>query len=116
MPIDDMSMPVNPGGAQGKCTVCTGSWCDNIWVENGKCTLDNLTYDQVWFILSKNPKAKRDLLKITSDPTLIELANTTNLFVDELEDAKIPEKLINKNTLPLYSPVFMGSLERSYKH
>ncbi len=114
MPIDDMSQPVNPGGQLGKCSVCTGDCCNNVWIENGKCTLDNLTFDQVWFILGKNPRAKRDLLRITSDPQLIELANNTKLVVDELEDAKVPERLVNKNTIPFYT-VLRGNINGSWK-
>lgn len=92
-------------------SLCTGDKANNIWFECGKCTLDSLTLDQVEFILMRNPKAKKDLLRITNDETLVEMAKTVKLVVDEIEDDLVPYNRINnpKQTLPYYY-VFRGNL------
>ena len=98
------------------CTVCNGNTECNIWFEPGppghagKCKLDNLTYEQDWLVLSRVPEAKKDLLRITSDPCLVRLANTTKLRVPEIEDNKRAADRINANTLPYYT-VLRGNVD-----
>ena len=97
------------------CTVCDGDKSDpcNVWYVNGICKLDQLTYDQVWCVLSRVPRAKEDLMKITTDPILLSLARDTRLVSDEIESDKAAADLINKGvpgagTLPYYT-VFKGN-------
>lgn len=98
------------------CTVCNGDTSDNIWFRPGppgypgKCKLDLLTYDQVHAVLSRVPCAKDHLLRITSDPCLIRLANTTRLRVAEIESNKMATDRINANTLPYYT-VLRGNVD-----
>ena len=108
-----MCDPCNP---EKKKSLCDGDCSKNIWFVNGKCKLDGLTYDQVYFVLQKNPNAKSDLLRVTTDPNLLELAKRSQLIADPIEDDNIPYKMINnpKNTLPFYT-LFRGNMNGSFK-
>jgi len=63
-------------------TKCDRDTKNNIWLERGTpgaigiCLLDTMTHEQVIYTLERNVRAKADLLRITSDPELLELANT----------------------------------------
>lgn len=95
-----MSDDVNPH--YQTCTVCDGDKSDpcNIWYVNGICKLDQLTYDQVWCVLIRVPRAKADLMKITTDPVLLSLARDSKLISSEQESNQIAADLINKGTSP----------------
>jgi hypothetical protein len=60
-------------------------------------------------VLQRVPRARADLLKITKDPILLELATYSKLIVDPLDDDKKAADLINKGrgtgagTLPYYT-------------
>jgi len=109
----DFSMSDNVNDNYQYCTVCDGDKSDscNIWYVDGVCKLDQLTYDQVWLILERIPRAKQDLLNITTDPTLRSLANDSHLISDEIESDKAASDLINKGrgtgagTLPFYTVI-----------
>lgn len=103
----DMAEDVNPN--YQKCTVCTGDISNSIWYVNGQCKLDQMTYDVVWGVLQRVPGAKADLLRITSNPTLIFLANESELLTPVLEQDAYAAKRINANTLPYYT-VFRGKI------
>jgi hypothetical protein len=113
-----MSDDVNPN--YQTCTVCNGDKSDpcNVWYVNGVCKLDQLTYCQVWAVLERVPRAKADLLKITTDPTLISLANDSRLVSDEIESDQAAADMINKGkgtgagTLPFYT-VLRGNTDGS---
>lgn len=101
---------LNPPETRNCCSLCQGDEKDNIFSVPrapgfpNRCILDELTFDQLYTVLLRNPNAKRDLLRITSDPLLISLANEVKLIADPLEDDKIVEKMINgKGTLPFYT-------------
>lgn len=83
---------------------------DNIWYQTNLCRLDELTYADVAYILSRNPKAKSDLYKITTDPNLLALANTVRLLPDPKADGEIAARRINNpaQTLPFYT-LFRGN-------
>ncbi len=105
-----MSDDVNPERGSGKCTVCDGDKTDNIWFQPGppgfpgRCILDELTFEQVYYVLQRVPQAKPDLLRITSDPVLIQLANDSRLVTDEIESNQKAADMINKQgTLPFYT-------------
>jgi len=105
-----MDEDVNPN--KNCCTVCTGDRTNNIWYVNGKCKLDELTYEQVWMVLLRSPDAKRDLQRITSDPVLLTLANNTQLITDEIEDDRQAAKRIDGKGLPYYQ-LFRGNIDGS---
>lgn len=103
----DLEDPVNKD--YNSCTVCTGDKSNNIWFVNGKCKLDQLTYEQVQYILSRVPQAKKDLLRITTDPKLLDLANSTKPINQEALDDAAAVKRLHRNTLPFYT-VLRGNL------
>ena len=109
----DMCDPCN---AEKKQSLCDGDCSNNIWFVSGRCKLDNLTYDQVYFVLQRNPNAKNDLLRVTTDPNLIDLANHSSLIQDPIEMDLSPYRVINnpKNTLPFYT-LFKGNMNGNFK-
>lgn len=100
-PINDMCDPCNPDRLK---TLCDGDCTNNIWFVKGQCRLDQLTYEQVYYILQHNRSAKRDLLRATSNPALVYLAHQTQLIMDE-KDETVTQRLINNpsKTLPFYT-------------
>ena len=114
MPRFNFDMCDNCRSAPG--TLCDGDCADNIWFVNGKCLLDNLTYDQVYFVLQRNPNAKKDLLRVTTDRNLLELARQSRLIMDTIQDDMSPYRVINNpaRTLPFYT-LFRGNLNGSFK-
>src|SRR5581483_10348281 len=76
------------------CTKCDQDTTDNVWLERGTpgaigiCLLDTMTEDQVITVLEHDERARKDLLRVTSDPHLLHLARTiTRLPVMEEMDA-----------------------------
>ena len=106
--INDMCDPCNTDRLK---SLCDGDCSKNIWFVNGKCKLDQLTYDQVYYILQRNRSAKKDLLRVTTNPALVFLANQSALIMDPIEEDLRPSNLINnpKKTLPYYT-LFKGRL------
>lgn len=98
------------------CTRCTGDWTNNSWIERespeamGVCLLDNLCEEQIIAILERNDQARADLLRITSDPRLLELARTVQRLPAQQQDDATMTALNRPNTpasLPFYA-VFRG--------
>lgn len=106
-PIEDMSADVNPN--RNCCTKCTGDTRCNVWFTlrapgfPGRCILDELTYEDVYAVLRRNPKAADDLMRITNDPKLLSLAREVKLAQTEQEDAEQAAKRLNANSLPFYT-------------
>jgi hypothetical protein len=104
--------PVNK--TKNCCTVCTGNLEDNIWFQKrapgfpGRCILDEMTYDQVYDVLRRNPCAADDLKKITNNPKLLLLAKEVKLVVPDQVDDEAAAKKLNANSIPLYT-VFKGN-------
>lgn len=109
MPFD-FDMDWNCNTDKTYSSLCSLDKTNNIWYVNNACRLDELTYGQVYYILVRNPDAKRDLLKITDDPALVALANQSSLMMDEKEDNAQSAARINnpKHTLPYYT-LFKGN-------
>jgi hypothetical protein len=108
----DFSANCNP---TPECTLCTGDKADNIWFVPrapgypGRCILDELTYEEVYEVLRRVPRAKADLIRITNDPTLLQLAQTTQLARSPQDEADMVQKRLNRNTLPFYT-LFRGNV------
>lgn len=68
--------------ANGTVTVtyCTGDWNDNVWTEGASCLLDTYSVDDIIYVLQRNPKARDDLRRITSDPDLLALLDSTPMI------------------------------------
>lgn len=87
----------------------------NVWVERGcnpgdedapgVCLLDTTTEDQVIYVIERDPKAREDLLKVTSDPELLKLAMTTPPL-PLVEDSDREQALINRPNDPGSMPFY----------
>lgn len=103
----DPDDPVNPN--PNCCTLCTGDTSNNMFFVPrapgypGRCVLDELTYEQVELILLRHPDAKADLLRITSDPTLVAMARNSRLVEDPIEENEAMRKRLHANSLPFYT-------------
>lgn len=103
----DPDSPVNPDPTH--FTVCTGDLTNNIFFipkapgYPGRAILDEMTYDQVHNALLTLPAAKKDLLRITDDPTLIAMANETKLVVSEFTEGDNTQRKFMQGTLPYYT-------------
>jgi hypothetical protein len=101
-----MDAPINPN--HNCCTKCTGSTANNMFWQPGppgypgKCKLDLMTYGQLFAVLTRTPQARKDLLAITDDPTLVALANTTPVTESDWEDGARVMKRLGANSLPYY--------------
>jgi hypothetical protein len=104
--------PVNPN--PGQCTLCTGDTRDNIFFTPrapgfaGRCILDEMTYEQVELVLLRSPRAKGDLLRITSNPTLVTMARNSRLVENPADDNENMRKRLHANSLPFYT-LFKGN-------
>lgn len=64
----------------GLPTCCDLNRLNNVWVEGeypetgAVCMLDNLTIASISEILTRDPRARQDLVKVTSNPYLRDLA------------------------------------------
>ena len=102
--------------SQRPCTYCDRDRKDNVWVEGvvdengqgGICMLDTMTEDQIVNVLQRNDRARADLLRVTSDPCLLSLAqNVQRLPTTEPMDQLQSEVNRSKDSIPFYS-VFQG--------
>lgn len=92
----------------------------NVWVERGcspndvtapgVCMLDTMTDAQIIYSLERDDQARADLLTVTSDPHLIELANTVPKLPTP-EQTDVEQALVNQphnpGSIPLYA-IFRG--------
>jgi hypothetical protein len=93
---------------------------ENVWVERGSspndvtatgvCMLDSMTDAQIAYSLERDDQARADLLTVTSDPHLLELARTVpKLPKVEVTDAE--QALLNQpnnvGSIPFYA-LFRG--------
>lgn len=103
----EMSDDVNP--FKNKCSMCTGDTKDNVWFQlrapgfAGRCILDELTYDQVYDVLRRNPQAAKDLMRITTNPKLLSLAREVKLIKTDQQDDEEAARRLQANTLPYYT-------------
>lgn len=100
-----------------RVTYCDRNRANNVWVEGadengngGICLLDTMTEAQVVGVLEVDPRARKDLKKVTSDPHLLSLADSVPELPEtsELDDL---QKNLNRNadSIPFYS-LFRGQL------
>lgn len=94
------------------CTLCNLNVECNIFYEDypsgGRCILDEMTFEQVITILSRNPHAKEHMLKITSDPCLIKLANQISL-VTPLQEQNLSLMRRLNESIPFYT-LYKGNI------
>ena len=93
-----------------KCDVASGR-PNNIWLEganedgsSGICLLDTIEDGQVIYVLERDELAREDLLRITTDARLLELAEVVpRLPVDEIDDRLQTELNRHADSIPFYS-------------
>ena len=97
------------------CETVRTTYCDrdrrnNVWVdggnpetgEGGVCLLDNMHEAQLIYILERDETARKDLLKVTSDPYLLDKARTIpRLSEDDNLDGL--REALDKTSIPFYS-------------
>jgi len=107
-------------GSEQCCEETPETFCDlnvvnNVWVEGivdlaagnrGLCMLDSLTLDQVIYILEHDPRAREDLLKVTSNEELRRLATEVPLLPRE-DQADVEQHRQVAAGLPFYT-IFAG--------
>lgn len=84
-------------------SLCDGDTTDNCWIEDGVCMLDNLCKEQVVYILQRNERARRDLLRVTTCEELLDLANTIPSLPTERDDDKLMRTFNTGDCLPQYT-------------
>jgi hypothetical protein len=110
--------PCNPN--RHSCTLCTGDKTNNIFFTSkapgfpGRCILDEMSFDDVYWVLQKIPQAKADLIRITSDPTLLALAKDTGLIESPLDESERLAHRENATALPFYT-MFRGNIDGSIR-
>lgn len=97
-------------------TYCDRDTKDNVWVERapnspdaiGICLLDTMSEAQVINVLNRDDQARADLLRVTSDEGLLELARTVPRLPTE-EEMDAEQKALNrsKDCIPFYA-IFRG--------
>lgn len=109
---------VNPNPNQ--CTLCTGDTSNNMFFVPRapgypwRCVLDEMTYDQVSYVLERIPGAKEDLIRITDDPILLKMARDSELIESPIDDNERVRKRLNSNSLPMYT-VLRGNIDGSVR-
>lgn len=109
------------------CPPIAGTRCDryvtgskNVWVERGcspndvtapgVCMLDTMTDCQIIHSLERDDVARADLLTVTSDPHLLELARTVPRL-PTVEETDVEQSLLNQSnnsgSIPFYA-LFRG--------
>ena len=118
---------VSPCSCAGECPTPPMTKCDryvagsqNCWVERGNspndvnapgvCMLDTMNDEQIIYTLERDNQAREDLLKVTTDPHLLELAKTIPPL-PVVEEADVEQALLNQpnnsGSIPFYS-IFRG--------
>lgn len=98
-----------------RVTYCDGDRANNVWVEGadaegngGVCLLDTMTQAQLVYVLQRDPKAREDLRRVTTDATLLELADTVPSLPTAEEGDQVQRQVNNHAaSIPFYS-VFQG--------
>jgi hypothetical protein len=96
-------------------TKCNRDRVNNVWLEGanedgegGVCLLDTMSEDQVIYVLQRDEVARADLLRVTSDARLLELATIVSSLSKEQGGDQL-QKMINRSSesIPFYS-IFRG--------
>jgi hypothetical protein len=117
------SNPCNcQSGPDPMCPPAPVSKCDlyrpgmkNVWVDRGCnpgdenapgiCLLDTMSEEQVIYSIERDEKARADLLTVTSDPKLRQLA-TTIPALPVVEEADAEQAMLNRSTEPASLPFY----------
>lgn len=107
-------LPPGCGGPRTKCDLYRKG-DKNVWVERGcssadvdapgVCMLDTMTNDQVIYVLERDDRARADLLKVTSDAHLRQLAADISRLPTQQDDDKLQSDM-NRNHAPASNPFY----------
>lgn len=111
-----MSHDASCGDFGGRATKCDKDRRNNVWIEGGNpetgeggiCLLDTVTDEQVIYCIERDHRARVDLVRVTSDPHLLELAERVpRLAVTPEGDAL--QKAMNEGSGPeIFYRAFRG--------
>lgn len=95
-------------------SLCTGPRAGNVWVEGdvgpdgtgGICLLDTMELPQIINSIQRDDQARSDLLKITDNEYLLNLAHTLPPL-PKVNEGDVLQKEMNQNSIPFYS-IFRG--------
>lgn len=79
----------------------------NVWFIRNTCKLDQVNFEVVIRVLSHIPRARKDLLAITDDPMLIQIANSVGLVEAPQDESDRIQKRLSRRTIPYYT-LFRG--------
>lgn len=87
----------------------------NVWVERGSssvdvdcpgvCMLDTMTDAQVIYVVERDQKAREDLVKVTSDPHLLQMAENIARLPTQQDDDRLQSDM-NRNHAPASTPFY----------
>jgi hypothetical protein len=89
-------------------TLCDGDTTNNEWVDSGICMLDSMDLDQVVYVLQRNPKARDDLVRVTSCQELHELLDLVPILPAVREDDQLQSSFNSGDCLPQYT-IYRGN-------
>jgi len=99
-------------GSATPTTYCDRDRVDNVWVEGanvegagGICLLDTMTEPQIVGVLKVDERARADLLRVTSNQDLIDLANTVEPLPQDTEEERL-QATMNANDKPESIPFY----------
>jgi len=114
IPCDCSSVPAGCGRPCSKCDLYRMG-DKNVWVERGNssadvnapgvCMLDTMSDSQVIYVLERDEKAREDLVKVTSDPHLLNFVHTIARLPTQQEDDKLQSD-VNRNHAPASIPFY----------
>lgn len=111
---------VTPGGGTSDCeqvNYCDLDITNNVWVEGvvdlsqnkrGICMLNTMTREQVIYVLQRNPQARMDLPRVTSNQDLLTLLDQVPLLSTK-NYGDIEQRKSARQGLPYYT-LFRGRI------
>lgn len=107
-------MPTCPPQPCGPTSKCDRYDPGNVWVEHGEgpfdcqtigvCLLDTMSDDEIRYVIERNEAARQDLLAITTDDHILNIANTTpRLSEGDVEVGDELMRVFNKDSMVMYT-------------
>lgn len=96
-------------------TLCDGERINNVWVEGGTatvigiCMLDTLEEHQIINIIQRDPQARIDLAKVTTNPYLLNMLERIPMLPGVNEGDEL-QKEVNQNTVSPFYSQFRGQI------
>ena len=96
-------------------TLCDGERINNVWVEGGTetvigiCMLDTLEECQIINIIQRDPQARIDLAKVTTNPYLLNMLERIPMLPGVNEGDEL-QKEVNQNTVSPFYSQFRGQI------